>query len=439
MASIARRLWPAQEQRTAGPCAAIVFLTSFFPFIFGTVVMFDLLLLFWVLLGWWSLLRVSAGGSVARNCLLVGLAIGMGILSKGPVVLLYLVPTALGALHWSRDTGWAVIRALAGGLLIGVLLALAWAIPAGRAGGEEYHNAIFWGQTAGRMKESFAHARPWHWYLPILPAMMIPWLLLPGCWRGWKRVQNFTGVAGEPLRFLCWAAIPGIIILSSISGKQPHYLLPMAAVISLALGAHFTLNPRSTPRSFWGLLGPAGLLLVLGVLVVALPTVAKESTGLSWLIAGWNRLPGVLLILAAPLFLFLARNRRWQLTLTALVTPTLLLALNLAASSSLFNSYNMKPIAERVAVWQEEGVDVAFFGARYHGQFTFAGALNEPLANPHRLEDLLAWARDHGDGRLLIVVKRNSGDRFTAGAKELIPYRAIEIAIWRAEDFVNSR
>ena len=51
-------------------------------------------------------------------------------------------------------------------------IALAWAIPAGISGGEAYRNAIFWGQSAGRVVDSFAHKKPIYWYLAILPPML---------------------------------------------------------------------------------------------------------------------------------------------------------------------------------------------------------------------------------------------------------------------------
>ena len=50
-------------------------------------------------------------------------------------------------------------------------IGLGWALPAAAAGGEDYANHILWGQTAGRVVESFAHRRPFWWYLPLLPLL----------------------------------------------------------------------------------------------------------------------------------------------------------------------------------------------------------------------------------------------------------------------------
>ena len=99
----------------------------------------------------------------------------------------------------------------------------------------------------------------------------------------------------------------------------------------------------------------------------------------------------------------------------------------------------MGPLAARVASWQEKGEKVVFFGARYHGQFTFSGRLTEPVANPHNLEDLIDWAAIHPDGNLIVVVKRNSRASFSAAAAEILPYMTTRVAIWRAADFVAAQ
>jgi 4-amino-4-deoxy-L-arabinose transferase-like glycosyltransferase len=90
-----------------------------------------------------------------KNWALYGLGIGLGILTKGPAILIYLLPVALlaplwmGARYsggwgrWYRNTGLA--------LLAGIALALCWAIPAVIHGGDQYREMILWGQTAGRM------------------------------------------------------------------------------------------------------------------------------------------------------------------------------------------------------------------------------------------------------------------------------------------------
>ena len=76
---------------------------------------------------------------------------GWGLLAKGPVLLVYLVPLVLGARYWlpsrwSRE-GWLKAAGLA--LLVGIVVILCWALPAAWYGGAAYAKQIFWSQSAG--------------------------------------------------------------------------------------------------------------------------------------------------------------------------------------------------------------------------------------------------------------------------------------------------
>src|SRR5690606_9123126 len=111
----------------------------------------------------------------------MAMALGAGTLVKGPVALLVGGVPALLAPWWRPQTrSLATWLRLLAALLGAVLLALAWALPAARTGGTQYADAIFLRQTLGRVVQSFAHARPWWWYLPILPAMLLPWVAALG-------------------------------------------------------------------------------------------------------------------------------------------------------------------------------------------------------------------------------------------------------------------
>jgi 4-amino-4-deoxy-L-arabinose transferase-like glycosyltransferase len=134
-----------------------------------------------------------------RGFVMLGIAIGMGVLTKGPVILLNLLPITVLAPWWSPGLKWS---RWFGGVVLAVLLgagiALVWALPAGMAGGEAYRNAIFWGQTADRMVDSFAHRRPLWWYLPLLPVLLFPWFVWPGMWQALARQRRAGRVFASP-------------------------------------------------------------------------------------------------------------------------------------------------------------------------------------------------------------------------------------------------
>ena len=196
--------------------------------LYASVLLFDLLVACCALLGWHALL--DRGERPVRAALLLGLAVGGGVLCKGPVILVYLLPPMFCLADATRARS---LISSAAGLVLGVGLALAWALPAAEAGGEAYREALLFGQTAGRLRESFSHARPFWWYLPILLVLLLPWSLWP---RWWQALRRPAATARRPLL----AVLLSFLVFVAISGKQPHYLVPLLPPTCAALAAHFT-------------------------------------------------------------------------------------------------------------------------------------------------------------------------------------------------------
>jgi 4-amino-4-deoxy-L-arabinose transferase-like glycosyltransferase len=175
---VAKKLWP--QRPSIAQNTPFILLGFSFWLIYSTLTMFDMLLAFFVLLAIYSILSL-AQTSTWRNLFLLGVAIGGGVLSKGPVVLLQILPVALLAPWWLQSKSihfqWrSFYLKLVAAIFIGAAIALAWAIPAGISGGDDYRHAIFFGQTSGRLVESFAHKLPFWWYLVRLPLLLLPWL-----------------------------------------------------------------------------------------------------------------------------------------------------------------------------------------------------------------------------------------------------------------------
>lgn len=240
LARLARRL--SSDIPDAGD-RPLPFLSGALWVSYSTVVLFDTLLTACVLLALTGLVDASRGRT-SRGWGACAAGIGLGLLTKGPVLLVHVLPTALLAPWWSqghvhpakgaRWRHWYLGLLLA--VALGAALALAWALAAGVRGGPAYRRAILWDQTAGRVSHAFAHRRPWWWYLQLFPLILFPWTLWPAWWR--SLAGKFRRPRGLSARFALAWVVPGWIILSLISGKQIHYLIPLLPGFALlAVGA----------------------------------------------------------------------------------------------------------------------------------------------------------------------------------------------------------
>lgn len=430
-AVLARRLWP--DSRGIGRLGPVLLMGSLFWAVFTTLTMFDTILAFFALVGLLGIV-IARQGRLRLGFAILGVAIGLGVLTKGPVILVHVLPVALLAPWWARrpaaDPEAAPppsTKAWYGGLGLavvgGAVIGLAWALPAAAFGGHAYAQSILWGQSAGRVVDAFAHSRPWWWYVPVLPAMALPWLVWPPLWRaalGTRRKKMNGGV-----RFCLAWAVPAFVIFSAISGKQPHYLLPELPALALLAAAALTADDPAAgtrPRDW---LPPAVLLGVIAVGLAVVRWLPLKSTALTSLVQpAW-----ALLAFAAVAALWLAR--RWQPRLAVLaIAGTTVLAVvagHMALRPALMANYDLTAVADQLGAWQRAGHPLAHVG-KYHGQFQFLGRLEAPIT-VIRAADAPAWVAEHPDGMIITYTNRPS-DSFKA---ELVaPFRGKWVAVWSA-------
>lgn len=411
---LGRRLWP--QHLGLGGEAALVLAATLLWGVFATSVMFDVILACWVLVGMHGLLDAAAGKR--RGFGLLAVAIGLGVLTKGPVILLHLLPAAVLAPWWNPGLVW---RRWFGGLLLavagGAAIALAWAIPAGVSGGEAYRNAIFWGQTADRVVQSFAHRRPFWWYVPLLPVLLFPWFVWPAFWRA-LRMHVRQGLDRGTRFCLAWM-LPVFLAFCFISGKQPHYLIPLFPAFALLLVRVL----RDRPATGVGL--PAAFTLALGMGLVALATgqFGAVHDDLLELPPAW---PGFVLVGVAGAAWWAGRKGAPVFLNLALVGAMLLVLVQVSVIRALAPLYDVKPMAMAIKAVQDEGRPVAN-AAKYHAQYQFLGRLQAPLAE--LTGDALApWLAAHPDGYMVIYLK-NRSDYKTIPARHGQAYRGGSVVL----------
>ncbi|MDR6757386.1 4-amino-4-deoxy-L-arabinose transferase-like glycosyltransferase [Mycoplana sp. BE70] len=213
------------------------------PFLtYGTIVMFDITLTVFVLLSLIGVVLHSRQRSW-RTILLIGVSLGLGGLAKGPFAPFCISFPILLAPYWAKNIGnivtWYAGNALAG--LISLTIVLVWLIPVLSQSDADFAYWLLWKQTAGRVTGSVEdHLAPFYFYLLLLPAIFVPWIFVPGFWRGAAKLRHHL-LETEGTRFLmCWLA-PTFLGFCLFSNKQPHYLMPLipgaVLITTLCLGA----------------------------------------------------------------------------------------------------------------------------------------------------------------------------------------------------------
>lgn len=427
---LARRVWPHAED---APALSVILAGGTLAWaVTGTLIMFDLLLAACVLLGMLGLVR--AGEGEARGWWIFGLGLGLAVLAKGPVALLHLLlPAALGP-AWSAQArahpaGWYL--RLAGGFVLGALVALAWVIPAAVSGGEEYSRMILWNQTADRLAKSFAHQRPFWWYLPLLPVIVLPWTL----WRPALRGLGEALRAFEPGARFCLAwAVPVFVVFCAISGKQPQYLLPLVPAVALlaarGLSTRYAMSYRAGRA-----VALAPLLLVAVAMAASiwpggdwhagwLDEVHPAWTIALWLVLAWAVLPFRVSLLEGAARLHVAVAVSLSIVMAALL------------GSATGRPYGVGPAAAEVASLQAQGLTVGYYG-NYHGQLGFVGRLRHPLPELWGIRDVETLARRDPSARVLVESRGNPLEAAPQLPTAAIAYRTGFWSVWSARQLAD--
>ncbi len=175
--------------------------------------------------------RALLGKAGPRAWLGIGLALGGGFLSKGPVVLL--VPAALVLLPRAGTTfgeRWRRAR-LDAAFGLALVLTAAWIVPAGLHGGWGYVKRLVFDQVGDRVRGESNHKEAvWHYLVAA-----------PGSWLPWSPVFFATAVAACTAKGRALlgsashlgAALAALVVLSIVPTKEIRYaaiLVPPLAV-----------------------------------------------------------------------------------------------------------------------------------------------------------------------------------------------------------------
>ncbi len=393
-------------------------LIGFLPFVaYSNMIMFDILLSVFIVTGLtaiWDFTKTAQN----RHLIILALCGGLGLLTKGPVIFLHLLFPVLLARYWNSDFSipwrkWISNFTLT--FLISLLIGLAWAVPASIKGGTEFSDRIFWGQTAGRMANSFDHQKPVWWYLPLLPLLLCPWIFSPHIWQS---VKNFKTISSQPsFRFLLTWLVPTFLSFCFISGKQLHYLLPLLPGLSVLIVMGLKDIPhiirfKILPFAIYGFL-------------LSLPYIAKcifdhdilTTVSLATTVLSLCALTACYLV---SRFLH-SQNPAASILAISLSSLILMINIELQAKDGLFRRYDLRPMAEIIE--RNPGFTLAFT-RNYHGEWGFLSRLDRRVRQMN-VEDMDMYLKYFPSG--LIIVR-------TDDPGEVAPYDIIFSMPYKMQD-----
>ena len=258
---IARRLW--NDPRKSFACALLYMSFSVIAGQAGYANL-DPQFTLWVnlsLVALWFALDSDGRRQKIISWAVLGLACGMGFMTKGFLAWLLPVLVALPYMIWQKR--WKELLTYGPvAIVVAIAVSLPWVL-AVHSEEPDYWRFFFWHEHIQRFAgEDAQHEEPFWFYLPLLVGFSLPWAaLLPSALKqAWQtRRQSSIGF------LLLWLVMP-LVFFSISKGKLPSYILPCLLPLALLLG--HTLADRLKLEQ-GRVLGLNGLLnLVLGLVTL---------------------------------------------------------------------------------------------------------------------------------------------------------------------------
>jgi len=392
-------------------------------------VQLDVLLALFETLGLAAFWRIDRGiGRRAVNQALLHGALGLAVLTKGPVGFLVPMLIIVAFLLWERRLpAWRAVFPWWGPLL-SIAPGVAWVSAAVALAPPDFFAVAVVDNLFGRFFSGTAHARPFYYYLERFPVNFLPWfLLVPAVWMAGRREIFSTGADPDARRawrfLLAWIGAT-LLFFSLSSGKRGIYLLPCHPAAALLVADAVwrqALRSGSVPRLVHGVTLLLGVAIAGAGLFVLLRDPLQDPPA--------SRLTGVaaFAIIAATLSAVWAAARARAPIGARLAIPV---AMVFAVEVVLFQiiwpardpQKSPRAIAEAAAALTPEGGAIGLVGDRAltGGLVYYGGRSVTPLRSRADI------ARFFESGGAAVVVQARKLDRVEAAVPVEVRFRARE-------------
>ncbi len=348
--------------------------------------------------------REKDGGR--KTLSIYGFYVGMALatVTKGPVG--FILPLLVVLIYLAVQQDWKGMKKmrLLTGMLLFLVLVLAWYIPAVLKGGEVYLNETLLKHSLNRYAGGWSHVRPFYYYFYNFPVQFLPWtLFLPGA-----VIYGFSRKTLEERRaFLfpfVWFAV--IFVFFSLSkGKRELYILPLYPAASLMVGkflddflaritSPFTHKRWITiPLYGWTavmlLSGAAALVVPLGVPHLPLRKIPMDLVAE---LAAKIPLLGILLVGGSLALFFLSQSKKYLAAFLLIVgVAGAGFFYTLRVVFPLINPYKSgRYISQEITSRIQPGEKVIIFGDFGSGPYNFYAGI-VPIPETEKKEELLTF------------------------------------------------
>jgi len=432
---LARRFWP--DNLALAYHAPLILLGMFAWALFTTLALTDMSRVFFVLLAWWALL-IQWRARDMRAWLLLGGAIGLGLLASGPLFVIYVLPAAILAPIWISEgvrphwKYWYIdlLKACAlGALVFGIWLALA-----ARAADGAYVMRFFSLKGAMASLQWFAAERPLWWYLFLLPLATLPWSVWPLLYiRLWSARRLHV-----PAGFMFTLVVTTVVValLTLLEPRQPQYLLPLLPACALAISwllFETDLRGKGDENPLTGMTLPIALM---GCALAVLPKLPR----IEWLpevLQSQSPIIGIGVIAIGVALAWLplhdAERRGRSMVMLGVAVVVMIV---LGVGSQFDALYRVNETARFVGEQERAGHPIGNIGS-YPGTFHFAGRLRQPIAELSPTQ-VPGWLGAHPNG-YLVTYSGGWVPPVAPGARAAFkaPFGDEVVSIWDASAFVD--
>lgn len=231
--------------RVVGTLAGLLLVTTVDWSYRARTVQLDTLLALFETAALYAFWRIEAGrGERRTNVLAMHGALGLAMLTKGPIGFLIPLLAIASYLGWQRRLRELPSLLPPAGLALAFGPVLAWLAASVALAPPGHFQVAVIENLFGRLGEGAAHQRPFWFYLEKFPPDLLPWLVLLPVAIGVGRralAASAQSDARRAWRFLVAWIVSTLLFFSLTAGKRLRYLLPIEPAFALL----FALTLRS--------------------------------------------------------------------------------------------------------------------------------------------------------------------------------------------------